>query len=73
MLEMPACESPTGAPKMMQAMATTMKTMMVATLMTANQNSASPYIFTLIMFNTKTSARATSAMTHWGTGMKTAQ
>ena len=40
---------------------------MAATLMSANQNSASPNILTFIMLRMKTNTRASSAKTHWGT------
>ena len=43
-----------------------MKIRIVATLIIANQNSASPKALTLIMLRTKTSASAMRAMTHWG-------
>ena len=52
---------------MIAQMATPMKMRIVATLIIANQNSASPKALTLIMLRTKTSASAMRAMTHWGT------
>ena len=45
MLAMPAWEEPTGAPVTMAQMAMTMNAMIVATLMAANTNSASPNTF----------------------------
>ena len=51
----------------MAQMAMTMNAMIVATLMAANQNSASPNIFTLSRFSTNTNARAISANSHCGT------
>ena len=67
MLAMPAWASPTGAPVTMAQMAMSMNATMVVTLMAANQNSASPNIFTLSMFSTNTNASAISASSHCGT------
>ena len=50
-------------------MATPMKIRIVATLISANQNSASPKALTLSMFRTNTRASAMRAMTHWGTAL----
>ena len=50
-----------------------MKATIAATLMRANQNSASPNMRTLSMLSTKTIASATSASTHCGTGRNSDQ
>ena len=64
MLWTPAVYSPTGDCVGIAQMATPMKMRIVATLIIANQNSASPKALTLIMLRTKTSASATRAITH---------
>ena len=48
-------------------MATPMKMRIVATLIIANQNSASPKALTLIMLRTNTRPSAMRAITHCGT------
>ena len=73
MLAMPACVSPTGAPVTIAQMAMTMNAMIVNTLIAANQNSASPNIFTLIMLSTNTRASAPSASSHCGTSANACQ
>ena len=69
----PARPGPTAWPVMMAQMATSMKITMAATLMAANQNSASPKYFTLNMFSVNTRASAMSASNHCGTGSKKSQ
>ena len=51
---------------MIAQIATAMKMRIVATLIIANQNSASPKAFTLSMFRTNTRASAMRAITHCG-------
>ena len=52
---------------MIAQIATPMKMRIVATLIIANQNSASPKALTLIIFSTNTRPSAMRAITHWGT------
>ncbi len=67
MFATPAWVSPTGAPVTMAQIAISMNATMVTTLIAANQNSASPNIFTLNRFSTNTTANAISASSHCGT------
>ena len=66
MLWNPGAWSATVCPAAIAQMAIAMNPRIVATLIAANQNSASPNILTLSMLRMKTRARATSAMIHWG-------
>ena len=57
----------------MAHMAAIMNRMIAATLIAANQNSASPNIFTLNMLRVNTTPRAMSANTHCGMARKGVQ